>query len=143
METIEAARAYAAQFETLTPQAVADLAASFRPDVRFCDPFNDVVGRQKMARVFEHMFETLVEPRFSVSDIATSGRTAYLRWAFTFRLKAGGRQHRIEGLSEVTFDAFGKVAQHIDHWDAAGQVYAKLPLLGGLLRLIQARLRAR
>jgi len=34
----------------------------------------------------------------------------------------------------------GKVVEHIDYWDAAEQVYERLPLLGPILRRVRQRL---
>jgi hypothetical protein len=45
-------------------------------------------------------------------------------------------------MSEVQFDEAGSVRAHIDHWDAAGQLYEKLPVIGWILRRIRARLAA-
>jgi hypothetical protein len=42
-------------------------------------------------------------------------------------------------MSELRFAADGRVREHIDHWDAAAQVYERLPLIGGLMRLIRRR----
>jgi hypothetical protein len=43
-------------------------------------------------------------------------------------------------MTEVHFDQSGKVAAHLDHWDAASQLYEHVPLLGGVLRIIRRRL---
>ena len=48
----------------------------------------------------------------------------------------------IAGVSEVRFTPDGLVAEHVDHWDAAAQVYARLPGLGAALRFVRARLSA-
>jgi steroid Delta-isomerase len=45
-------------------------------------------------------------------------------------------------MSELTFDSDGKVARHIDYWDAGKHFYEKLPLLGALLRAIRRRVAA-
>jgi len=45
-------------------------------------------------------------------------------------------------MSELTFDSDGKVARHVDHWDAGKEFYEKLPLLGGVLRAIRRRVAA-
>jgi hypothetical protein len=34
------------------------------------------------------------------------------------------------------------VADHRDYWDAAEELYEKLPVLGALMRLLKRRLRA-
>jgi hypothetical protein len=46
----------------------------------------------------------------------------------------------IDGMSEVKFAPDGRVLEHIDHWDAGGQVYAKLPLIGLIIRWVQRKL---
>lgn len=137
-----AAKRWAALFESLTPARLAELDRLCAPGVRFKDPFNDVVGVEKLRRVFVHMFETVDDPVFSVSDIAVSGQTAYLRWEFSFRPKGRKAGWTISGMSEVVFDGAMRVAAHIDHWDASEQFYARLPVLGTLIRLARSRLRA-
>ena len=140
--TVEtAARRWAGFFETLTPDTLSGIGGMCRPDVRFKDPFNDVTGIDPLRRIFEHMFETTVDPTFTVTDVAVSDRTAYLRWRFDFTPKGRPVPWRIDGMSEVRFDENGLVAAHIDHWDAGEQFYAKLPLVGALVRFVRGRMR--
>lgn len=142
MNTARAAQAYAAFFARLRPADLEGLETLFRPDARFRDPFNDVHGPAAIRRVFTAMFAHCVEPRFQVHEVATVDDTAYLLWTFTFRPRRGRRPWRIEGVSRVRFDADGRVREHVDHWDAASQLYARLPLLGALLRAVARRLAA-
>ena len=135
-----AARAYAAYFEDLTPDRLGKLAEFCAPDIRFRDPFNDVTGVSALRQVFVEMFEDVDEPRFYVEDLAVNGAKAYLRWRMSFSKM--NRDWKIEGMSELHFDGEGKVAVHIDHWDAASQLYERLPLIGALLRILKRRLAA-
>jgi len=48
----------------------------------------------------------------------------------------------VRGATHLRFDAAGKVVLHRDYWDAAEELYAKLPLLGVLMRGLQRRGRA-
>ena len=48
----------------------------------------------------------------------------------------------MRGASHLRFDASGKVMLHRDYWDAAEELYAKLPLLGAPMRLLQRMARA-
>lgn len=132
--------AYVAAFETLTPETLDVFDTICAPDVRFVDPFNDVRGLDRFKAVFRHMYATLDDPRFEVLDTAIGERAAYLRWRFEFA--ARGRPMSIEGMSEVAFGADGRVREHIDHWDAGGQVYAALPVIGALVRWVRGRLGA-
>jgi len=48
----------------------------------------------------------------------------------------------VRGASHLRFDAAGKVVLHRDYWDAAEELYAKLPVLGGLMRYLKRMGRA-
>ncbi len=135
-----AARAYAAYFEELTPDRLNELERFCAPKIRFRDPFNDVTGVAALQRVFLKMYEDVDEPRFRLDDIAVSGATAYLRWHMTFRKMS--KDWEIVGMSEVHFDGEGRAVAHIDHWDAAGQLYERLPIVGALIRILKRRLSA-
>lgn len=134
--------AYIRYFESLSPETVADLTALAAPDIRFRDPFNDVRGVGKMIAIMGDMFETADDPRFVVTDHAVSGERLYLRWEFRFRPRAlrSREDWLIEGMSEIGFDEEGRVCLHLDHWDAGAQFYARLPLLGTLIRFVRRRL---
>lgn len=136
-----AARAYRRYFETLSPQTVGELRALVAPDLHFRDPFNDVVGPDKVIRSLELGYAHATDLRFEFLDEAWSGRTCYYRWRFFFRPRrfSGGRLWTVEGMSEVRFDEAGLVVEHLDHWDAASQFYGKLPLLGRLIDLVRRR----
>ncbi len=136
--------AWAALFEDLTPQRLEDFRALCTPDVRFRDPFNDVSGIDMLIRVFQDMFETCSDPRFEVLDRALGDGAGYLKWRFRFTPhRGGGSEWLIEGMSEVHFDAAGKVTAHLDHWDAGAQFYSRLPVLRGLIGLVRRRLSVR
>jgi len=137
-------RAYLQAMATLTPDTVADLRPFLAEDVRYSDPFNELRGGDAFLSVFHRMFEDCIEPRFTLLDVASSGPTAYARWRMTFRPRRWPESAPwvIEGVSEIRFAADGKVAAHIDHWDAASQLYARMPLLGWLLRQLRRRLSA-
>lgn len=136
----ERARAYIRFYETMTPESLAHLADVVSPDIHFVDPFNDVVGVDDMRRILQKMFADLAEPRFAVTHCAWDGALCFLRWRFTALSKDKGESWTIDGMSELRFAPDGRVASHIDHWDAGRQFYERLPLLGGILRFIRRRL---
>jgi steroid delta-isomerase len=103
--------------------------------VRFRDPFNDLRGVESLRRLLLHTKERLPGAQFRVWDTAWSGSTAYLKWRMTARVRLLG-DWRVEGMSEVRFGPDGRVEEHLDYWDAAGQFYGRLPLIGPLLRLL-------
>ena len=130
---------YAEAFASLTPGNMDRLMATVSADVRFVDPFNDVTGQNGFRAIFEHMFETCEEPRFHVLDIAISAnqgeQRAYLRWRMSGRVKSWPHTDLgLEGMSEVHIGKDGLVCLHLDHWDSAGQLLARLPVIGAIIR---------
>lgn len=131
-----------AAFETLRPESLPALGELYAADARFVDPFNEVRGRQAVVGIFAHMFAQVEIPRFVVREriVDAAAGKAVLVWDFHFR--AAGRERRIHGSSWLVFAADGRVAEHRDYWDAAGELYAQLPLLGPLMRWLRRRLAA-
>jgi steroid delta-isomerase len=132
-------------FQALSPGRLQDLSDVMTDDVHFVDPFNDVIGRDKVALIFEHMFRTLESPTFKVTHAASipgPNRAGLLRWDLHATLKSRGREPlRIVGMSEVHLAADGRIREHIDHWDAGQQIYERIPLLGWVLRRIRGVLK--
>jgi steroid Delta-isomerase len=127
-------------FETLMPTDTARLHEVYAADVRFKDPFNDVQGIVAVQQVFSHMFVALDEPRFVVRDIIVQGDACFLTWDFIFRFKRFSRElQTIRGGSHVELDAQGRISLHRDYWDAAEELYEKLPVVGGLMRWLKRR----
>ena len=129
-------------WERLTPESVAALESVYAQDAYFRDPFNEVRGAEELKRVFEHMFETLDAPRFTIRESTIEGSSAVLIWDFDFRVKRWkpGVARRIHGASHVRFAPDGRVSYHRDYWDAAGELYATLPIVGPIVRWLARRL---
>lgn len=136
--------ALVAYFETLSPQSVAQLGAFYAPHARFKDPFKDVTGLREIRQVFEHMFVALLEPRFVVTEQIAQGTQCFLTWEFRFQFRGYrvGQEQVILGASHLVFDAQGLVSLHRDYWDAAEELYEKLPLVGSLMRWLKRRANA-
>ena len=126
-------------FETLTPQSVAQLGAFYAPKARFVDPFNDVSGVAAIAHIFEHMFVSLVQPRFVVIERVLQGSQCFLTWEFRFYFKGfkAGQEQVILGASHLVLSESGLVTLHRDYWDAAQELYEKLPVLGSVMRWLK------
>jgi ketosteroid isomerase-like protein len=127
-------------FETLTPTSVAGIGTVYAEDAWFKDPFNEVRGVAAVRRIFEHMFRQVDGPRFIVTHAMAAGDDAFLTWEFRFRLHARPDEEQlIRGASHIKFATDGRVAYHRDYWDAAEELYEKLPLLGSLMRFLKRR----
>ena len=133
--------AVATYFEQLSPASVTQLPLFYAPDARFKDPFNEVQGLQAITQVFEHMYVALEAPYFVVTHRVVDGDQAFLTWDFKFKFKRFDTQtlQTVRGGSHVQFNAQGLISAHRDYWDAAEELYEKLPLLGGVMRWLKAR----
>jgi steroid delta-isomerase len=124
-------------FHDLTPESVARLAEFYTEDAFFKDPFNEVRGAKAIQRIFAHMFEQAAGAHFLVTEKLVDDNSAMLVWEFRY-----GKGQRIRGVSHLRFAADGRVAYHRDYWDAAEELYMKLPGLGMLMRWLRRRLAA-
>lgn len=127
-------------FETLAEADLPRLAAIYAPDAFFKDPFNEVRGTAAIEAIFGHMFVALEAPRFVVHDIVVQGDQCFLTWDFRFRMRRFARGEQcIRGSSHLKLGADGRITWHRDYWDAAEELYEKLPLLGSLMRWLKRR----
>ena len=128
-------------FEHLTPASVQQLSRFYAVDARFKDPFNDVQGVPAVEAIFVHMFEALIAPRFVVTGRVAQGTQCFLTWEFRFCFRNfhHGQEQVILGASHLVFDGAGKVHLHRDYWDAAEELYEKLPWVGSLMRWLKRR----
>jgi hypothetical protein len=141
MDTRQATQNLATFFETLSPHSVAQLHTVYDPQARFKDPFNEVQGLPDIERIFQHMYVALEQPHFVVSAQVVDGAQAFLTWEFRFRFKRFDTTtlQAVRGASHVVFNEQGLVTLHRDYWDAAEELYEKLPVLGGLMRWLKKR----
>ena len=128
-------------FEKLTPQSLNNLGAIYAPQAQFKDPFNAVQGLSAIKGIFEHMFDTLEKPHFVVTGQVLQGQQCFLTWEFRFSFKTfkQGIPQTILGASHLVFSDDGLVTLHRDYWDAAEELYEKLPVVGGLMRWLKKR----
>jgi len=123
-------------FESIDIAAAARIDSLYTADAFFKDPFNEVRGPAEIQRIFEHMFVQVAEPRFIVTTAMQNGSEAFLAWDFHFRMRRFDTHtvQLIRGATHVRFATDGRVAWHRDYWDAAEELYEKLPVIGTLMR---------
>lgn len=126
-------------YETISLTTVrTGLGEIYAHDARFKDPFNEVAGLDAIGEIFEHMFDQVGNPRFVVKVRVLQDRHAFITWDFLFHIKRiAARELCVRGATHLEFDAAGKVSLHRDYWDVAEELYEKLPVLGGFMRLLK------
>lgn len=128
-------------FETLTPQSLSQIEALYTAEARFKDPFNEIRGHAAIRRVFEHMFASLQAPHFVVTRRLVDGAQVFLVWEFRFRFQRfdTATEQVIHGGSHLQLAEDGRIADHRDYWDAAEELYEKLPGVGVLMRWLKRK----
>ena len=126
-------------FEQLQLQDLPRLPELYAADARFKDPFNEVQGLPAIERIFAHMFESLDSPHFIVTERIVQGTQCFLVWDFRFRFKRFDTTtwQTVRGGTHLRFNGQGLVTLHRDYWDAAEELYEKLPMVGGLMRYLK------
>jgi steroid delta-isomerase len=126
-------------YETISPASVARIADVYAPDAYFKDPFNEFNGIHKLEGVFLHMFRQLDNPRFVVRGWSGTDDEGFVIWDMHFRSRfiRGDGDQTIHGVSHIRFDESGKVSYHRDYWDTGEELYAKLPVIGWLIRRLR------
>ncbi len=127
-------------YEQLTPNSLTELPGIYAEQATFKDPFNEVRGLPAIHTVFSHMFETLTRPRFVVLNTMTQGDEAWITWNFLIQRPQG--EWSIHGATHLRYAEDGRIKQHRDYWDPAQELYARLPILGPLVRWLTRRLSA-
>jgi ketosteroid isomerase-like protein len=127
-------------FESLRVEDLARLGELYARDAHFKDPFNEVRGVAAIEGIFAHMFRTLHAPRFVVQEAMAQGEQCFLTWDFVFHLRGrSAARMTVRGASHLRFGDDGRITMHRDYWDAAEELYEKLPVLGGLMRWLKRR----
>ena len=128
-------------FETLTPQSVERCGQFYTEDACFKDPFNEVRGVPAIQRIFQHMYQSLDEPHFVVTNRLVEGDQVFLSWDFHFRFRnfKVAQLQTIRGATHLRLAQDGRIRTHRDYWDAAEELYEKLPMVGGLMRWLKKR----
>lgn len=134
--------AIAHYFESMTPDALARLDRVYAQDAFFKDPFNEVTGLPAIRRIYEHMYEALIDPRFRIVNRVVAGPQAMFEWDFHFRIRRWKPHHEwtVHGATHLRFAGDGRIVHHRDYWDTAEELYAKLPVIGGVMRFLRRRM---
>lgn len=128
-------------FESLQPKSVRSMDLLYSETAYFKDPFNEVRGLPQIQHIFDHMYEALHEPHFVITETVTQGDLCFIVWEFRFKFKRFDRQtlQVVRGCSHIRLQADGRVNFHRDYWDAAEELYEKLPVVSHLMRWLKRR----
>lgn len=108
--------------------------------------FNDTLKTLRSGQAVEdYLLETAKMLDHGAVEYRDAVRSAdgswYVRWEMVYQGKklAGGRPIRTIGMSQLRFDAEGRVVLHQDFWDASRGIFEHVPFVGPQVRWIKGR----
>ena len=125
-------------FENLSPQTLVQIDQVYAVESTFIDPFNNVNERLHIQAVYQHMFKSLEQPRFTIVRKIVSNNQACMVWRFTFSLRK--RLFDIEGSTVFELNDQGLIVLHRDYWDTSRELYEHIPVLGLLFKRLRLAL---
>ena len=124
---------YKNAFENLEVKNIHNLLNLVDDNVIFEDPFNKIIGKDNLNKIFLEMFNKLQKPKFKILNIFYKKNLAIIKWKFSCKIFR--REISFDGLSEVTVKN-GKIKKHLDFWDSGKNFYTQMPVLGRIFKKI-------
>ena len=125
-------------FSNLNVSALDDIVSYYDEKVFFKDPFNEFNGREKLKKLFLHMFITFKNPHFVFIETIENNEGIFLTWDFIFSYKE--KLFKIPGSSHLKLNDEEKIVYHRDYWDVGEELLLKIPLIKSLYGLFQNKL---
>ncbi len=122
-------------FERLSADNLDELDHFYADTAWFKDPFHEVAGVAAIRSILRHTFAKLPGARFRVTGrFPGEAHQAVILWEMDIVMPITRTPTTIVGATHLVFDDAGKVTRHRDYWDAAEELYARLPGLKWLMR---------
>ncbi|MDO9468367.1 MAG: nuclear transport factor 2 family protein [Thiobacillus sp.] len=124
-------------FEKLSANNLDALDTYYAADARFKDPFHEVAGVEAIRAILHYTFDKLPGARFRVTRrFPGEEGHAVILWEMDFTMPVTRQPTTIRGATHLAFATDGKVTLHRDYWDAAEELYGRLPVLKWLMRAL-------
>ena len=122
----------------LNESTLDEIVSYYDENVFFKDPFNEFNGREKLKKLFLHMFITFKNPHFVFIDTIENSEGIFLTWNFIFSYKE--KLFMIHGSSHIKLNDEKKIVYHRDYWDVGEELLLKIPLIKSLYGFFQNKL---
>ena len=122
----------------LNESTLDNIVSYYDEKVFFKDPFNEFNGREKLKKLFLHMFITFKNPHFIFIDTIENSEGIFVTWDFIFSYKE--KLLKIHGSSHLKLNYEKKIVYHRDYWDVGEELLLKIPLIKSLYGVFQNKL---
>lgn len=128
-------------FTAMSAASVRDLTATvYAPGAYLNDTLVGIDGAERIQAYFAHTVEKADQLTVEFLDRAPADADWFVRWRMT--VVAGGLNDGkpviTYGVSQLRFDADGRVLLHKDFWDSGTGLYEQLPVVGWIVRRVRA-----
>ncbi|MEJ6474689.1 nuclear transport factor 2 family protein [Pseudoalteromonas piscicida] len=134
---------FVAIYNEIDKHNLGKLADIYTEDVSFVDPLHSITGLDPLTEYFKGLYENVSEITFMVTSAYELNEVSFIYWTMTYQHSKlnGGKAISVDGHSRLSFVG-NKVAQHRDYFDSAQMLYRQIPVLGGVIRLLDRRITA-
>lgn len=132
-------------FAGMTTDSVrAQTASVYAPGAYLNDTLVGIEGADRIEAYFGHTIERSRLLKVEFLDRAPVGTDWYVRWRMTVAADAlnGGREVVTYGVTQLRFDANGRVLIHKDFWDSGTGLHEQLPGIGAAVRRVRGAIEA-
>ncbi len=108
----------------------------------FNDTFKTFQSREELSVYLKETASMVELTTVDILDVSKSETDYYLRWVMHMKFTAKGREvdSKSIGMTQIRFNAEGKVILHQDYWDGAEGFYQHLPIVGYIVTKIKSSL---
>ena len=99
-------------FVNLNESTLDDIVSYYDENVFFKDPFNEFNGREKLRKLFLHMFITFKNPHFIFIDTIENSGEIFVTWDLIFSYKE--KLFKIHGSSHLKLNDEENIVYHRD-----------------------------
>lgn len=123
---------------SLLPQ----LSRIYHPHVVFIDPVSHYDGVDALERYFAQLLKKVNYCRFDIQPALVQGDEASLFWRMEYSHPSLKKGHAmsLNGASHLRL-AENRIINQRDYYDLGAMIYEHVPMLGGAVRAIKARLK--
>lgn len=128
---------------TLTPENVQSHTSEvYAGSAYFNDTLKTLRGSKEIEAYLLHTAKTVNGITVEFDDVARSGADFYFRWRMDFQAPKlrDGDTIRTIGMTQIRFDADGKVVLHQDYWDSMAGLFEHLPVTNQMAGLVRNKL---
>ncbi|WP_462156048.1 nuclear transport factor 2 family protein [Pseudoalteromonas piscicida] len=134
---------FVAIYNEIDKYCLSKLASIYTEDISFVDPLHKIQGLDALTSYFQGLYENVSEIEFLVTNAYLVDDVSFIYWTMSYQHPKlnSGKIIEVDGHSRLSFIG-EKVAQHRDYFDSAQMLYRQVPLLGGVIRLLDKRITA-